>query len=257
MKNSLRWDNLNTRELKALSEKEAIVLIPTGSTEQHGPHLPVGCDNLLATGMSELIAKELNQRGKPCVVAPSIPVANSTHHMSFCGSMTLRPETYMNLLFDYCKSIASHGFHKIVIINGHGGNTAPTETALISINEALGFPVYFTGYWKGDNSAMSDVLESQSGMIHACEGETSLLWAFDDEFIDPIYKDTKGNPGYPLEAEENGILHTFHRMEMHTENGVMGNSYLASFEKGKNMVQRMVKGMADTLCDDRLWSQKV
>ncbi|HIU43548.1 MAG TPA: creatininase family protein [Candidatus Ventrousia excrementavium] len=257
MKNPVRWDNLNTRELKALSEQQAIVLLPVGSTEQHGPHLPVGCDNLMATGMSERIAAELNRRGKPCVVAPSIAVANSTHHMSFCGSMTLRAETYMHLLFDYCRSIASHGFRKIVIVNGHGGNVAPTETALIEINEALGFPVYFTGYWKGDKTAQSDILESQTGMIHACEGETSLLWALDEEWIDPIYKETKGNPGYPLEAEEDGTLSTFHRMEAHTENGVMGNAWLASREKGEKMVERMVKGMADVLCDDRLWEQRV
>lgn len=257
MKNPVRWDNLNTRELAALAEQKAIVLLPIGSTEQHGPHLPVGCDHLLATGMSEKIAAELCSRGKPCVVAPSIQVANSTHHMSFCGSMTLRPETYMAVLFDYCRSIASHGFRKIVIINGHGGNHAPTETALVNINEALGFPVYFAGYWSGDPEAEPDILETQKGTIHACEGETSLLWALDGTLVDPIYQETKGNPGYPLDVENKGILTTFHRMEMHTPNGVMGNSYAATKEKGEAITARMVKGLADALCEDRLWEQPV
>ena len=106
-------------------------------------------------------------------------------------------------------------------------------------------------------AAEQEILETQKGMIHACEEETSLVLALNDSLVDPIYKETKGNPGYPLEAENDGTLSTFHRMDMHTENGVMGNSYLASKEKGEKMVERMVKGMADVLCDDRLWEQRV
>lgn len=258
MKNPVRWDNLTSPEIAALAKKQAIVLLPVGSTEQHGPHLPVGCDILLSAAMCERIAAELCSRGKPCVVAPSMPVCNSRHHMNFAGSMTLRPEVYMEVLLDYCKSIAEHGFRKIVIVNGHGGNNAPTGAALININEALGFPVYFTGYWKGDKAAQSDILETQSGMIHACESETSILMALlGEDMVDPIYKETKGSPGYPLEVEENGVVETFHRMEMHTPNGVMGNSYAATLEKGEKMVARFTKGMADALCEDRLWEQRV
>lgn len=257
MKKSVRWDNLTSPEIASLAKQEAIVLLPVGSTEQHGPHLPVGCDHLMATEMSELFAQELCQRGKPCVVAPSIPVANSTHHMSFCGSMTLSVETYMRVLFDYCKSIAAHGFKKIVIVNGHGGNTAPTEAALVRINEALGFPVYFTGYWKADKTALSDILETQDSMIHACEGETSLMLAVNEALVDPIYKETKGYPGHCLKVEDEGTLSTFHRMESHTENGVMGNSYAATKEKGEKVITRYINGMADILEDDQLWVQKV
>lgn len=257
MKNQIRWDNLTSPEIASLSKADAIVLLPVGSTEQHGPHLPVGCDHLMATAMSELFAEELTKRGKPCIVAPSIPVANSTHHMSFSGSMTLSPETYIHVLTDYCKSIAAHGFRKIVIVNGHGGNVAPTETALVTINEMLGFPVYFTGYWKADPHALKDILETQDGMIHACEGETSLMMAIDESLVDPIYKETKGFPGYPLQPEEEGILSTFHRMESHTQNGVMGNSYAATKEKGEAVVARYIKAMADVLEQDTLWDAKV
>jgi creatinine amidohydrolase len=257
MKKNVRWDNLTSPEIATLSKQEAIVLLPVGSTEQHGPHLPVGCDHLMATAMSELFAEELYKRGKPCVVAPSIPVANSTHHMSFSGSMTLSPQTYMQVLLDYCKSIASHGFRKILIVNGHGGNIAPTETALININETLGFPVYFTGYWNVDKTALSDILETQDGMIHACEAETSLMMAINETLVDPIYKETKGYAGHCLKVEDDGILSTFHRMESHTENGVMGNSCAATKEKGEMIVARYVKAMADILEDDKLWNQKV
>lgn len=257
MKNPIRWDHLTSPQLKALQEQGAIVLLPLGSTEQHGPHLPVGTDALMATAMSERIALALQQRGKPCVVAPTIAVANSVHHMSFCGSLTLKPQTYMNMLRDYCHAIAAHGFRKIVLVNGHGGNNAPTDTALIDINEELGFPVYFTGYFSGDPTAQSDVLETQSGMVHACESETSLMLALDESLVDPVYQQTKGNIGYDYAPEDNAVLFTFHRMESHTENGVMGNSYAATKKKGEAMGHRMVESMVDILCDDELWSRKL
>lgn len=257
MKNSIRWDHLTNPEIRKLAEEKAIVLVPVGSTEQHGPHLPVGTDALLATYLSEQIALELQKRGKPCVVTPTVAVANSTHHMSFAGSLTLKPQTYLQMIQDYCESIAAHGFRRIVLVNGHGGNRAPTNTALIDINEKLGFPVYFTGYSSASAQAEREILETQSTMIHACEEETSLILAMDATLVDPVYQQTKGNPGYGMEVLDNGVLETFHRMEAHTENGVMGNAYAASVEKGQALVQRMTKDMADVLEDESLWDQKV
>ena len=257
MKNPVRWDNLTSPEIKRLAEKEAIVLIPVGSTEQHGPHLPVGCDSLMATWMAEQVATELCNRGCPCVVTPTIAVANSRHHMNFAGSMSLSAENYMHVLADYCRCVAAHGFRKILVFNGHGGNNAPTQAALVGINEELGFPVYFAHYTNGDLSVQGEVLESQKKMVHACESETSLLMALDEDLIDPIYKETKGPLEYVLDAENKGILSTFHKMEQHTPNGVKGNSYLATPEKGKKMVERFVKGMADTLSNPEVWKQTV
>ena len=257
MKNMVRWDNLTSPQIKRLAQEEAIVLIPLGSTEQHGPHLPVGCDNLMATWMAEQVAASLSQKGIPCVVTPSIAVANSRHHMSFAGTISLSVEHYMAVLADYCRCVAAHGFHKIAIINGHGGNDAPTQAALVGINEELGFPVYYAPYYKGDLTVQPETLETQTGMNHACEGETSLALALDESLVDPMYKTLKGNPGYPLEAENKHILTTFHRMESHTENGIMGNSYAATKEKGEIMVRRFVDDLVDVFSNPQVWQQKV
>ena len=80
MRNTLRWDNLNREELKKLAEEQAIVVIPTGSTEQHGPALAVGSDAIIITKIAEGVAEEVNRRGKKCIVAPTIAYANSHHH---------------------------------------------------------------------------------------------------------------------------------------------------------------------------------
>ena len=254
MKKTYRWDNLISRELGELAEKNAIVLIPTGSTEQHGPHLPVGTDAILATWFAERTAQGLVEKGIPAVVAPTFAVANSMHHMNFPGSMSLRPRTYMECLQEQCRAIAAHGFHKIAIINGHGGNIAPTKTAIIDINIELGFPVYLLEYIVVDEAPF---LDTQTGMNHACESETSMMLAFDETLVDPIYKQTSGYPDGCTKWEDEGVIHTFHHMEAHTANGVMGNSYAATKEKGEAMAAAFEAKLVEALSDETIWQMKV
>ena len=254
MKKTCRWDNLTSPEIAKLAENNAIVLIPTGSTEQHGPHLPVGTDAILATWMAERTAQTLTEKGIPAVVAPTFAIANSMHHMNFAGSLSLSPRTYIQVLQEQCRAIAAHGFKRIAIINGHGGNTAPTKTALIDINNELGFPVYFMSYISVDERPF---LETQTGMNHACESETSMMLAYDETLVDPIYKQTSGYPDGCTKWEDEGVIHTFHHMEAHTVNGVMGNSYAATKEKGEAMAAAFTAKLVDALSDETIWQMKV
>ncbi len=254
MKNNLRWDNLTSPEIKALAGQNAIVLIPTGSTEQHGPHLPVGTDAILATWFAERAASGLREQGVPALVAPTFAIANSMHHMHFAGSLSLSPRTYIQVLQEQVRAMASHGFRRFAIINGHGGNIAPTKTALIDINRELGFPVYFLDYIVVDEAPF---LETQKGMNHACESETSLMLAYDDSLVDPIYKETSGYPDGCTKREDEGSVHTFHHMEAHTKNGVMGNSYAATKEKGLAIAQATTAKLVEVLRDEEIWRQPV
>ena len=254
MKKMYRWDNLTSREIRELAEKEAVVLIPIGSTEQHGPHLPVGCDAILATWFAEMTAQGLIEKGVPAVVTPTISVANSMHHMGFPGSMSLHPRTYMQCLEEHCRAIASHGFRRLAIINGHGGNTAPTKAALMDINPALGFPVYFMEYIVVDEAPY---LETQKAMMHACESETSLMLAYDESLVDPVYKETQGGLSACTNYENQGILHTFHRMEAKTHNGVMGNSWAATKEKGLALAKATTEKLVAMLSDESIWGLPV
>ena len=254
MKKTYRWDNLTSRELGALAESNAIVLLPTGSTEQHGPHLPVGTDAILATWFAERTAQGLLEKGIPAVVAPTFAVANSMHHMNFPGSLSLRPRTYMEALQEQCRAIAAHGFKRMAIINGHGGNIAPTKAALVDINIELGFPVYLLEYIVVDEAPF---LDTQIGMNHACESETSMMLAFDESLVDPIYKETSGYPDGCTKWEDEGVIHTFHHMEAHTVNGVMGNSYAAAREKGEAMAKAFTDKLVEALSDETIWQMKV
>ena len=257
MKNSIRWDHLTSPEIRKLAEEKAIVLVPVGSTEQHGPHLPVGTDALLATLFERTDRSGAAKEGQAlCGHPPRWPWPSSTHHMSFAGSLTLKPQTYLQMIQDYCESIAAHGSAGSCWSTATAATGPPpirrSSTSMKSWASRL-----FTGYSSASAQAEREILETQSTMIHACEEETSLILAMDATLVDPVYQQTKGNPGYGMEVLDNGVLETFHRMEAHTENGVMGNAYAASVEKGQALVQRMTKDMADVLEDESLWDQKV
>ena len=252
MKKTYRWDNLTRPEIEKLVSQDAVVIIPLGSTEQHGPHLMVGADALIATGISELVAQKLVAEDTPAVVAPTVSIGNSIHHMSFPGSLTLQPATYMQWLLEYCECIKTAGFKKIVMINGHGGNNLPTQTAIITINEKLGFPVYMMTYECGSEKEVDEILETQRAGIHACEMETSVALHLYPDLVDPSYKEVKsGNYSKENSFGGGGKPYTFWRMEHYTENGAIGNTYAASPEKGKRLVDVMVKNLTQIIKE--LW----
>ena len=252
MKNIYRWDNLTRPEIEELVRKDAIVIIPTGSTEQHGLHLMVGADALISTALSERVAETLaTEYGKAAVVAPTLSVTNSIHHMSFPGTITLQPATYMQMLLEYCECLAKHGFKKIVMVNGHGGNINPTETAIITINERLGFPVYFNDYCWGSEKDFDEILETQKGGLHAGEMENSVALYLFPDLVDPCYKDQKTGNYTKDGPAEGGKPYTFHRMEEMTPTGAVGNTYASSVEKGERLVKAMVRNMAKMFSE--LW----
>nr|WP_221238524.1 creatininase family protein [Roseospira visakhapatnamensis] len=114
-----------------LTHRRAIIL-PIGSTEQHGPTGLIGTDIITA----QAIAEEVGQR-TDTLVGPGIPVGMAHHHMAFPGSMTLRPSTLVQLLRDYVMSLSAHGFREVLVINGHGGNIASVTAAFYEIYEEM------------------------------------------------------------------------------------------------------------------------
>jgi len=112
-----------------LTHRRAIIL-PVGSTEQHGPNGLIGTDIITA----QAIAEEVGRR-TDTLVGPALPVGMAHHHMMFPGTMTLRPSTMIRVLRDYVVSLASHGFQDFLFVNGHGGNIPSIKAAFSEIYE--------------------------------------------------------------------------------------------------------------------------
>jgi len=116
------------QEVEERLAKSTGIILPIGSTEQHGPNGLIGTDALCA----EVIAREVGER-EDALVGPTIAVGMAQHHMDFAGSMTLRPSTLIAVLRDMVQSLARHGFTRFYFINGHGGNVATVSAAFSEI----------------------------------------------------------------------------------------------------------------------------
>lgn len=170
----MRWEELTTREIDDLDRDRTIVILPLGSVEQHGNHLPLGTDTILAHAVALAAALET----RDAVVLPPPWYGFSAHHMRFPGSITLRVETLMAMVEDIAASVISHGFGRILIVNGHGGNNGAIDV----LASTLGHKHYGTAriaaltYFQLAREAIADLRQSETGgMGHAGEFETALL----------------------------------------------------------------------------------
>ena len=201
MKDQIYWEQLRSPQLKSLADVNAIVVVPVGSIEQHGPHLPVKVDALLATEVARRAALKV-QTHQPILVTPTVWCGLAEHHMDFCGTLTLDFETFHALLRNLCRSIRHHGFRRIFLLNGHGGNIAALNVICSElVRELDGLRVVSGTYWTIPEVAekFAEILEVQQNVRHAGEAETSMMLALEPELVDQsILNQADGTPEIPF-----------------------------------------------------------
>jgi creatinine amidohydrolase len=164
--------------------RDAVLVLPLGATEQHGPHLPVGTDTFAVEHIARRASVEASSR-IPVVVAPTLAYGSSAHHLPFGGTMSIGTETYFRVLSDLVESVISGGWSRIALVNGHGGNHEIVE--LVVRDLALAHPVSLIGfsYWRPSWEAL--VREGAHGVSrvpgHAGAFETSLVLALRPELV--------------------------------------------------------------------------
>src|ERR671939_106242 len=113
--------NMTWPEAQAALAAADVVIVPTGSTEQHGPGMLLRTDTSIAAAVAERVANRLRPRA---VVTPALPFGLSAHHMRFPGTLSLQPDTFMAVVLDVMRSLEAHGARRVFLLNGHGGNQA-------------------------------------------------------------------------------------------------------------------------------------
>jgi len=160
-------------EVEDILDQVELAVLPTGSNEGHGPHLPLQVDAAAATYVSVMAARQLYPR---VLVAPALAVGHSPQHLEFPGSMTLRVETQIRVLTDCVQSLMGYGIRRFAIVNGHGNNMAVNAQAARRITEELGVAVASFAYWEAiDREAISAINEGRHYPGHADEFETSMI----------------------------------------------------------------------------------
>ncbi len=253
MKDQIYWEQLRSPQLKSLADVNAIVVVPVGSIEQHGPHLPVKVDALLATEVARRAALKV-QTHQPILVTPTVWCGLAEHHMDFCGTLTLDFEAFHALLRNLCRSIRHHGFRRIFLLNGHGGNIAALNVICSElVRELEGLRVVSGTYWTLPEVAekFAEILEVQQNVRHAGEAETSMMLALESELVDQsILNQADGTPEIPFYGS--GVSRWVSFKEV-SANGVIGSPSVATAAKGELLLEVASEGIAGVLQDPELW----
>jgi len=238
----LTWQEVD--ELKKRTDK---VLIPIGSLEQHGPHLPLSTDTIIAFEVAKRVAEKLE-----VALAPPISFGFSIEHMDFSGTVSLEPLTLTYILKNLCSSLAKHGFKKIFIINGHGGNRATIESAIQLIKSELNISLYSFTLLSIVQKAFNKIRESPKGELgHADEVETSLMLAICPEKVkmnECVDESPKLKAHLTFEASKKEVTFAWRTKEI-SESGVIGAPSKASEEKGRLMLNYLVDKIANIVKD--------
>lgn len=167
--------NLSSASVEKYLEKDQRILLPLGSTEQHGPAAITGVDHISATAIAYLVA-----RLSKILCLPPVNFGMAIHHLGFAGTLALRPSTYMNLIIDLLISLQRQGFREVLVINGHGGNKNPFMAALAErLDEFKNLNCKFFNWWvmpKLEEKIIKKYFGDKEG-YHATPTEISVAMA--------------------------------------------------------------------------------
>ncbi|MFJ7497305.1 creatininase family protein [Streptomyces sp. NPDC097727] len=243
------WNHLTAAELRERAAENAVVLLPVGATEQHGPHLPTGVDDFLAAEVCRRAA-ELALPHTPTVVAPSVWSGLSEHHMAFGGTITLSLTTLHALLRDVCRSIQRASFRRVLVVNGHGGNMTALNALATELTAELSMPIAITNYFSVDRDLVRDTLDTQGALMHACEGETSMMLAAHPDLVRTELLPEAHGPEITLPAESPDPVYLAVPFDRITTSGVAGYGNAATAEKGERMLTGLAQALAGTLAQN-------
>jgi len=254
----VRWDRMTAPALIDAAQGNAVVIIPLGATEQHGPHLPTQVDWRLAYEVSLAAARRM-QSVQRALVTPAIPFGMSEHHMSLGGTITLNYAAMAAVVGCVVRSAARHGFRRIFVLNGHGGNIAALETIITELTVELQLPLACGTYWQMASDAIKSILEQQSAVLHACEAETSMLMALSPETVLPPGPDLAAPlvPGLSAIAGVNPGVYRWQQLQTRSPLGLIGQAWAASPEKGQRLLDAISGEVATALSNQVLWEAPI
>lgn len=184
---ALRLGDLTRARCREIAA-DCLLVWPVGSTEQHGPHLPVGTDTMhaewVATRAADLAADQI-----PIVIAPTLPFGSSAHHLPFGGTMSISTETYYRVLVDLTESLVTDGFRRIFIVNGHGGNHELIQLVARDVALRRDATIAAGSWWTIAWDALVNDGAAEAGTFpgHSGAFETSLVQAMrPDLVVEPL-----------------------------------------------------------------------
>lgn len=245
-----RYEKLTWPEINDAIEMGKVCIVPCGAVEQHGPHLPLDVDLICPTEIALGAGREVPDKA---LILPTVAYGYTGHVMDFPGTINQDYHHFINHVLDITKSLAYHGFKKIVLLNGHGSNMPNLDLVSRRTNLETDAECALIGWWNlltVDKDFLPRWRESKfpGGCAHACELETSMYLYLDG---DNVRKDLIENGTIRFNEEES----PFHWVDLfaagpgtviswtssYSESGVLGEAELATAEKGQQAYEEAVK----------------
>lgn len=244
-----RYEKLTWPEINDAVELGKVCIVPCGAVEQHGPHLPLDVDIVCPTGIALGAGRALPEK---ILVLPTVCYGYTGHVMDFPGTINTDFEHFMHQVLDITKSLAYHGFKKIVLLNGHGSNMPNLDLVARRTNLETDAECILAAWWNlltVDKEFLPRWRQSKfpGGCAHACELETSLYLYLDG---DNVRKDKIKNGVISFNEEQSpfnwvdlfaaGPATIISWTSSYTETGVLGEPELATAEKGRQAYEEAV-----------------
>ncbi|EGG34861.1 creatininase family protein [Paenibacillus sp. HGF5] len=233
----MKFELENSVEVEEKIRKLGAAILPIGAVEAHGPHLPLGTDNLLASRLADKLAERTDS-----FVLPTLPYGQVWSLRNFPGSINVSNEALIRLLADIGESIYHQGFRLFIMVNGHLGNAVAMKEAARILYERVPELKVFYFFYPGTKEITAEVREASAAhgsYMHADEIETSYMLYLAGEYVD-MSKAIDGAPQIPIEAD-----FTPTPWEEMTASAVLGDATLATREKGERIIERSLEVMAD------------
>lgn len=235
------WADLRMPEFDTLDPDRTIAVLPTAAIEQHGPHLPVGTDTLIAEGML-CAARAACPDDLDLVILPVQTVGKSNEHLWAAGTLTLTAETALRAWTEIGLSVARAGLKKLMIVNSHGGNLDLISILSRELRVQAGMLAVKTQW--GSFGAPEGLFSAQENMfgIHGGDVETSLMLAFRPDTVDmTAAQDYRSTAEHTAISPIGPISYGWVASDL-SDTGVVGEAHLATAEKGRILAEHQAKG---------------
>lgn len=234
-------------------DKDTPVVFPIAALEQHGHHLPLFTDSML---LGEIVRRAADRVGGRVLFAPLTWLGNSDHHLDFAGTLSAPPRAYLDLLNGLLENFILHGFRRLVLVNGHGGNDVPGKQTVFEVRQRhrsrADLLLLFATYWNlGDRSRLSELGLRQRDMGHACEWETSMILRLAPHLVGDVKKLEPVEPGIGFAPATRGWI-----TKERTGPGHLGHPHEASADKGEALFQVFSEGLVAFLDRVSNWDGK-
>jgi len=244
------WGGRTAGEIRAVAgEDGSILVVPVGSVEQHGDHLPVATDTIL---VDAVVRSGVERAGDlPILVAPPFWAGYSPHHLPFGGTLTLSFDTMLSAIEELADAALENGFDALVLVNGHGGNDPLVSAATATIGEAHpDREVVGLTYFDLAEPFAQEIRDSEEGgMAHGGEFETSLMSYLRPDLVgDP--DDPPPNLDEPYDRSVRDLLSAgpvsvYRDFDEYSETGAIGDPSVASAEKGEQLYDLLGEELGD------------